>query len=259
MATGKKKTPSVPPAQLKQWAAQAARLHVDENVPLSDAVIRVLQGKEVSIAHIKRVCEEANNQAFNILFNRGRENRSVTFVGGPADPAIVIRELKDGFAAAPAQEAAMKTASMDLRGEVPQTTFDNLVKQASLQLDHGLVESVKMWKRAALSAELAFHETITKLASLVRQEVARGVGRSKVAAAIERAVGTGPEGQVVVDQLREKVAFMRDAKAADLQHPVNMQHPLVKTAARAAALAKLYVQFAKTAELAEQQKSLLGL
>ena len=268
MATDKKKKPEVPAWQLKQWAGEAAQLHVSDGIPLSDAVIRVLQKKNVGIAHIKRVCEETNNQAFNILFNRGDKNRSVVFAGGPADPAIVVRELKDGFAAAPAQEAAMKTASVNNvvpNTEQPDTMTKMLEKVASTDVSNPasaqeakklrslLKKATMIWTRSARDAQHKYASALSRLETEVRSAIGSGESADQVASAIKVAMPNDFLAEVVLSDLRKKAAVFRDAKPVELEKIANVEHPLYKVAAYTYKAAADLVKFSKAAQLSMRQ------
>lgn len=64
---------------------------------LSDAVVAAVKEAGLSPEQVRRVVEFANTNAFLAEHKKeGAVNRYVDFVGGPADPAEVLRDLNDG-------------------------------------------------------------------------------------------------------------------------------------------------------------------
>lgn len=224
------KTPTVEPWKLKEWAEQAARIHVDTGLSLTDAVIQVLRGKKLTVAHMKRVCEEANNKAFDILFSKGRGNRSVVFEGGPADPAIVVRELKDGYASAEAQAEAEKEADFYVRqilkigieGESMEkvASKDSIDKRAIL--------------RSLSTAQVEYHQALEKLATEVRRASADGISSMEISTAINTILPDGNLKMAMLDDLKRMVSWVDFEKTASFDEAIiNQDHPLVKAASTA--------------------------
>jgi hypothetical protein len=64
---------------------------------LNDAVVCVVKSAGLSPEQVRRVIEFANTKAYLTEFNKeGAEHRYVSFEGGPADPAEVLRILNSG-------------------------------------------------------------------------------------------------------------------------------------------------------------------
>jgi hypothetical protein len=86
----------VDPGKLQLLGKQAAALYSDAGTPLTQAVLSVIGSEDVGPEHARRVCEFANQEAFQREWEKGGSVRNVEFSGGPADPAVVLRELNDG-------------------------------------------------------------------------------------------------------------------------------------------------------------------
>lgn len=86
----------VDPGKLQFLGKQAAALHSDQGTPLNQAVVDVIGREDLGPEHARRVCEFANQEAFQREWEKGGSVRNVEFDGGPADPAVVLRELNDG-------------------------------------------------------------------------------------------------------------------------------------------------------------------
>jgi hypothetical protein len=86
----------VDPGKLQLLGKQAAALYSDARTPLTQAVLSVIGSEDLGPEHARRVCEFANQEAFQREWEKGGSVRNVEFEGGPADPAVVLRELNDG-------------------------------------------------------------------------------------------------------------------------------------------------------------------
>lgn len=86
----------VDPGRLQMLGKKAAALHTENGTPLSQAVVDAIGMEEIGPEHTRRVCEFANQEAFQREWEKGGSVRNVEFKGGPADPAFVLRELHDG-------------------------------------------------------------------------------------------------------------------------------------------------------------------
>lgn len=82
--------------KLQLLGKQAAAMYSDHRVPLTDAVVSVIGKEDLGPEHTRRICEFANTEAFRNEWEKGGSVRNVEFTGGPADPAVVIRDLNDG-------------------------------------------------------------------------------------------------------------------------------------------------------------------
>jgi hypothetical protein len=86
----------VDPGKLQLLGKQAAAMHSDKGVSLNDAVTTAIGREDLGPEHTRRVCEFANQEAFQREWEKGGSVRNVEFDGGPADPAVVLRDLNDG-------------------------------------------------------------------------------------------------------------------------------------------------------------------
>jgi hypothetical protein len=87
---------SVDPEKLQFLGKQAAALYTENRTKLSSAVVQVIGREDLGPEHAKRVCEFANQAAYQNEWEKGGSVRNIEFDGGPADPAVVLRELHDG-------------------------------------------------------------------------------------------------------------------------------------------------------------------
>jgi hypothetical protein len=85
----------VPPYRLQEIGREAAKRYADGS-SLTDAVISAAGSEELGPEHIRRICEFANQEAYKHEWDKGGNVRNIEFEGGPADPAVVMRELNDG-------------------------------------------------------------------------------------------------------------------------------------------------------------------
>jgi hypothetical protein len=64
---------------------------------LSDAVVETVKKAGLSPEQVKRVIEFANTDTYIKEFNKeGQEHKFIEFLGGPADPSAVLKDLNDG-------------------------------------------------------------------------------------------------------------------------------------------------------------------
>jgi hypothetical protein len=84
------------PGRLQYLGKQAAALYSSNGTPLSDAVVQVVGREDIGPEHTKRVCEFANQAAYQGEWEKGGSVRNIEFRGGPADPSWVLKELNDG-------------------------------------------------------------------------------------------------------------------------------------------------------------------
>lgn len=87
---------SVDPGKLQLLGKQAAALHHGSGMPLSEAVVQTIGQEDVGPEHTRRICEFANQAAFQSEWEKGGAVRNIEFDGGPADPSVVLRDLNDG-------------------------------------------------------------------------------------------------------------------------------------------------------------------
>jgi len=94
------------PGRLQYLGKQAAALYSSNGTPLSDAVVQVVGREDIGPEHTKRVCEFANQAAYQGEWEKGGSVRNIEFQGGPADPSWVLKELNDG-----SRQDAVRTSS----------------------------------------------------------------------------------------------------------------------------------------------------
>lgn len=87
-------SPQVSPEMLEVLGNKAAQLFIQNGVPLNDAIKQVVaEDSNLGDEHLRRIIEFANNQAFQQLFENS-EDKNIHF--DVADPAVIIRDLRDG-------------------------------------------------------------------------------------------------------------------------------------------------------------------
>jgi hypothetical protein len=87
---------NVDPGKLQLLGKQAAALYSEGGTSLTDAVVNVIGKEDLGPEHARRICEFANQAAFQNEWEKGGSVRNIEFEGGPADPAVVLREMNDG-------------------------------------------------------------------------------------------------------------------------------------------------------------------
>ena len=75
----------VDPGRLQFLGKQAASLHSQNKTKLSAAVVNVVGKEDLAPEHIKRVCEFANQSAYQNEWEKGGSVRNIEFEGGPAE------------------------------------------------------------------------------------------------------------------------------------------------------------------------------
>jgi hypothetical protein len=136
------KARNIDPSHLQMLGKQAASVYINQGTSLNNAVIETIGKEDLGPEHTRRVCEFANQSAFQNEWEKGGAVRNVEFKGGPADPAVVLRELHDG-ARQPAvrlisdyDKAPPKLASVNVEEEI----FAGHTK--SKQLPHEIPSSI---------------------------------------------------------------------------------------------------------------------
>lgn len=81
------------PSNLRLLGKKAAGLAGD-GAPLTDAVISTVSDKKLNGEQIQRVCEAANQAAYQDKWDKGGPIRNVTFDGGPARAERVIEAVQ---------------------------------------------------------------------------------------------------------------------------------------------------------------------
>jgi hypothetical protein len=114
---------NIDPGKLQMLGKTAAALYSNDGVKLNDAVLRAIGPDDLGPEHTRRVCEFANQEAFQKEWEKGGSVRNIEFQGGPADPAVVLRELNDG-----ARPEAVKLSS-DYDYAPPKLAMDRRVEE----------------------------------------------------------------------------------------------------------------------------------
>jgi hypothetical protein len=83
--------------ELEVLGKQASALYRCGSCSLNDAVVETTKKAGLSPEQVKRVCEFANTDAYLREFEKkGSTHRYISFHGGPANPAEVLKDLNDG-------------------------------------------------------------------------------------------------------------------------------------------------------------------
>jgi len=84
----------VDPAEILSLGDQAARMHVEKGEDLTGAVLKVVEGRKLNPAHVCRIAEEANTQAYLKLYDKASgPSRVVHFEGGPARTLDILESV----------------------------------------------------------------------------------------------------------------------------------------------------------------------
>lgn len=88
----------VDPERLRSLGKEASAKYVEGDTNLTDAVVSVLRDESgLNPEHVRRVTEFANNYAFEQEFTKSAAaHRVIDFMGGPADSARILQELRSG-------------------------------------------------------------------------------------------------------------------------------------------------------------------
>jgi len=125
---------SVDPAHLQFLGKQAAALYAENKTKLSEAVVNVIGREDLGPEHTRRVCEFANQAAFQNEWEKGGSVRNIEFEGGVADPSEVLKEMHDGArddavrvssdydAPPPARERADSSVENEIFGKYAQAS-----------------------------------------------------------------------------------------------------------------------------------------
>lgn len=144
----------VPPEMLAEMADRASALHVDGGTDLTSSVFEVIKGKLLNPAHVARVIEQTNTQAYLKLYDKcpGPE-RHVHFEGGPA-------RVFDILGAVFGSPDSMKTGA-DRRKDMASLDYftapikdrPGAVKQAALTEEDVLPDKMGLQKVAQMMAQ----------------------------------------------------------------------------------------------------------
>lgn len=274
----------VQPERLQMLGKRASALFVEQGIPLTDAVVRVLSEESgLNRNHVQRVTEFANNYAFEDLFNKEASDHRVVDFGedGPADTAEVLKELNS---------VGREQIKMAAKQPVPSRRFvpgedsaretHALTKTASATPSYPyadpyrelgeLRDSVKRAKEEMLvkvgEAGLEYDAACGRLYTLAKQAVMGGYSPADVATAFM---------QTAVDKSLVKLALKEIAQRMDHDHlpavpavekrasatvrVANADHPLMKAFNDFVKTAMSYFGKIKAAEdLSEQYLSVDG-
>lgn len=242
----------VQPERLQMLGKRASALFVEQGIPLTDAVVRVLSEESgLNRNHVQRVTEFANNYAFEDLFNKEASDHRVIDFGesGPADTAAVLQELNSRG------EEQIKVASRQpaiQRRFIPgedsaRETYGTLTKTASATSGGypyedpykelgDLRESIGRAKEEVLSkvaeAGLEYDAACNLLYALTKQAVMSGYSPADVAIAF---LQRSPDQAFVKLALKEIAQRMEHdnipavpmSKTAEVK-VANFDHPIIK-------------------------------
>jgi hypothetical protein len=205
---------------IKAYGERAARLYLDKDIPLTKAVIRILSGEDLTVEQIKRICEEANTLAYLEEFERSTPRKNVVFEGGPADPSIVVKELKHGMGVLPISEKKMmKQASAIKFPEVKQTreeVYGLLCKQASILCDE------------LRQAESNFEAMCDHIAGMAKRAMADGETADTISSAIKLATYSTWSGNLAVEEIRKRVPEFIPTSKVKFAGRLDDNHPFVE-------------------------------
>jgi hypothetical protein len=204
--------------EIKAYGQQAARLYLDKGIALTKAVINVLEGRGLNVEQIRRVTEEANVQAYLEEFKNASPRKNVTFKGGPADPSVIVKELKYGQGVLPVAEKKMiqKEASVR-RYRVKQSTeevYGLLCKQASVLCDE------------LRKAEYDYDAACDHLAGTVKVAMA-DEDHSSIAAAINIASSSIWGGNLALYEISQRDPSFQPNGKTKIAGRLDPNHPLV--------------------------------
>jgi hypothetical protein len=154
-------------------------MHTDHGKSLNDAVLSVIGHEDLGPEHTRRVCEFANQEAFQREWEKGGSVRNVEFDGGPADPAVVLRELNDGarpetVRVSDYDEPPTKTARADRR--VEEEIFGKYAQPMVHPSEMpSLMPGMHRLRQTAAGAQDHIHSKISSL-EVSKEAVARDLG-----------------------------------------------------------------------------------
>lgn len=132
--------------------AKAASMHVDGGVDLTSAVQQVIGDRPLNPAHVCRVAEEANTQAYLKLYDRmPGPSRSVSFAGGPARTLEILEQRFGGDVPAASMQRKVAMA-LDYRTP-PTRPRPQLVKAAADTPEDQFLEKMSSEQVARMMGE----------------------------------------------------------------------------------------------------------
>lgn len=82
--------------ELEVLGKKAASLYQDGTHNLSEAVVETVKHAQLAPEQVRRVVEFANTHAYLQEFKKEGAHKVIEFVGGPANPSDVLKDLNDG-------------------------------------------------------------------------------------------------------------------------------------------------------------------
>lgn len=257
----------VDPGRLQMLGKQAAALYSGNNTPLTDAVLQVIKDQDLGPEHARRVCEFANQSAFQNEWEKGGSVRNVEFEGGPADPSVVLKGMNDGsqpdshrvddYSAPPAAPAA-RNVEEEIFGKMASATMTprGLSDLQALRTTAIGAQEHLMSKISSLTTRMELLKE--DLAGEVKKLVLVGEPISKIAAAWSHFGeeqdlfnGISTVRNLLVNRgVMTKQAFIQSLRApAEVGHEPNPEHGVVAT----------YIEFAKTAGELRTMRQAVGV
>lgn len=267
----------VEPDTLAKLSDQASDLHVRDGVNLTAAVLSVVRGVPLNPAHVARIVEQTNTQAYLKLYDRcPGPDRHVSFSGGPARIFEILDAVFGGAQKVAAANQTRKTtmASNDYR-RAPLRDLPPLEKQAELEASDVLLEFMGLDKRASLIAQgsrnpggrLNLYHTVKaamdktaadtaslrfqlekgahELVKLARQAVVEGAPATDVARVL---LGNQPDELAtdIAQRTLSKLGLQVDPNRIPWGREITPGHPLREKAASVATLARGLLQSLET-------------
>lgn len=204
------------PVALKELARMAASTHTATAKPLTAAVVDAVKGAGLNDEEIKRVVEETNVLAFLDAFKKAGARKNVVFDGGPADPEIVLSQVKgSGLEMVCGEKTASAAVSVPQQCEPMDigTKYAMLARQVSV-----------IYSRVN-ELESLYEAAGRQLADASKLAMAAGNGGGEVLSAIKLAAKTEWGASVAQHEVRVRIGVAGEAvkTAGRLVH----DHPLV--------------------------------
>jgi hypothetical protein len=250
----------VDPGRLQMLGKQAAALYSTNSTPLSDAVLQVIRSEDLGPEHARRVCEFANQAAFQNEWEKGGSVRNVEFEGGPADPSVVLKGMNDG--SQPDTHHIDDYSSPPSAPRARNVEEEIFGKQACAGPTAKGLSDLQAMRTTAIGAREHVMSKISSLTTrmeVLKEDMAHEVKKcvlvgeplSKIAAAwshfgreqhLFNGIST-VRNQLVNRGVMTKRAFIESLRRpADVGHEPNPEHGVVAT----------YIEFVKTADEIDQ-------
>lgn len=277
------------PGKLQELGQEAARGYASGQ-SLTEAVIDAIGSEELGPEHIRRVCEFANQAAYKNEWDKGGNVRNIEFEDGPADPAVVMRELNDGarqdaqpservisdYDYEPPDEGPVKTAASTIEKELfadhlsPKTHREDVVDPFNdmLRIHQQFTGAEEHMLSKISSLQVREQEVKDALCHEVRKAVLNGESFAKIAYAWARS--DAPR-TVVLDMTKTasrhlvdtgvrtfsalKDEFEKQAFAVKVPNP---SHPLIDHIMTLAKVAQAKNQLNGASKVISEQKTVVG-